>query len=122
MSDNNRMVKRSTYVMEDNVLNEIGRYAHDYGMTKSEVVEAACTLYLRLAGYGKGGYDILAEQSACSMNAYELEQSGLLVPAPMNELQRTLSMHAVANDVDSDALECIQGGDYAAAHDMILNA
>lgn len=122
MNDNNRMVKRSTYVMEDNVLNDIGRYAHDYGMTKSEVVEAACALYLRLAGYGQDGYDILAERNACSMNAHELEQSGLLIPAPMNELQRTLSMHAVANDIDTDALGCIQGGDYAAARDMILNA
>lgn len=122
MSDNNRMVKRSTYVMDEDILNDIGRYAHDYGITKSEVVEAACALYFRLAGYGKDGYDIIAERNACSMNAHELEQSGLLVPAPMNELQRSLSMHAVANDIDTGALKCIQAGDYAAARDMILNA
>lgn len=122
MSDNNRMVKRSTYAMGDNVLNDIGRYAHDYGMTKSEVVEAACTLYLQLSGYGATGYDILAERNACSMNAYELEQSGLLIPAPMNELQRSLSMHAIANDIDTNALEHVQIGDYATAHDMVLNA
>lgn len=122
MSNNKHMLRRSTYVMEDDLLNEVGRYAHDYGITKSEVVAAACTLYLRLAGYGEGGYDIIEEKSACSMNAYELEQSGLLIPAPMNELQRSLSMHAVANDIDTNTLECIQGGDYAAARDMVLNA
>lgn len=122
MGDNNRIVRRSTYVMGEDTLNDIERYAHDYGMTKSEVVEAACTLYFRLAGYGENGYDILAERDTCSMNAHELEQSGLLIPAPMNELQRSLSMHVVANDINANALECVQAGDYAAAHDMVLNA
>lgn len=122
MSDMPNMPKRSTYVMDGNLLNVIERYAHDYGMTKSSVVAAACTLYLYLAGYGADGYDILAERNMCSMNAYELEQSGLLVSAPMNELQRSLSMHMISNELTKEVQESIQTGDYAAARDMVLNA